>query len=142
MDVGLYIRWARYKISTLNFVDEIEVYLGYLVKLKKELELPNVESMLFFNISCITEQDLQDAKTFILKNRHLKETYCSFLIEQELWINTLRFHFPKKMKTIETVLYERTGVDECVQALDEYKNELYELTIKLVSVLLFRLIPD
>ncbi|EBY7415598.1 NEL-type E3 ubiquitin ligase domain-containing protein, partial [Salmonella enterica subsp. enterica serovar Montevideo] len=54
---------AREKVNTLHFVDEIEVYLGYQNKLKEALELGSVtEAMRFFDVSGITESDLQAAE--------------------------------------------------------------------------------
>lgn len=54
---------ARDKVSTLRFVDEIEVYLGYQNKLKELLGLTTVtKEMRFFGVSHITESDLQVAE--------------------------------------------------------------------------------
>lgn len=54
---------ARDKVSTLRFVDEIEVYLGYQNKLKEQLGLTSVtREMRFFGVSGITESDLQAAE--------------------------------------------------------------------------------
>ncbi|SFN30604.1 E3 ubiquitin-protein ligase SspH2 [Izhakiella capsodis] len=54
---------ARDKVSTLRFVDEIEVYLGFQNKLKESLGLTSVtKEMRFFDVSYITESDLQAAE--------------------------------------------------------------------------------
>ncbi|WP_448868781.1 NEL-type E3 ubiquitin ligase domain-containing protein [Enterobacter ludwigii] len=54
---------ARDKVKTLRFIDEIEVYLGYQNKLKEPLELTSVTAeMRFFDVSSITESDLQAAE--------------------------------------------------------------------------------
>ncbi|HHZ8503216.1 TPA: NEL-type E3 ubiquitin ligase domain-containing protein [Morganella morganii] len=54
---------ARDKVRTLRNVDEIEVYLGYQNKLKEQLELSSVAAkMRFFEVSYITESDLQTAE--------------------------------------------------------------------------------
>ncbi|EMJ9774060.1 E3 ubiquitin--protein ligase [Morganella morganii] len=54
---------ARDKVRTLRNVDEIEVYLGYQNKLKEQLELSSVTAeMRFFEVSYITESDLQAAE--------------------------------------------------------------------------------
>lgn len=53
---------ARDKVSTLRFVDEIEVYLAYQNKLKEPLELSSVTAeMRFFGVSGVTDSDLQAA---------------------------------------------------------------------------------
>lgn len=54
---------ARNKVSTLHFVDEIEVYLGYQNKLKEPLELNSVtKEMRWFGVSHITKSDLEAAE--------------------------------------------------------------------------------
>lgn len=54
---------ARDKVSTLRFVDEIEVYLAYQNKLKGPLELSSVTAeMRFFDVSGVTDSDLQTAE--------------------------------------------------------------------------------
>ncbi|HCR1077198.1 TPA: E3 ubiquitin--protein ligase [Enterobacter cloacae] len=54
---------ARDKVSTLRFVDEIEVYLAYQNKLKEPLELSSVSAeMRFFGVSGVTNDDLQAAE--------------------------------------------------------------------------------
>lgn len=54
---------SRAKVKTLNFVDEIEVYLGYLVHFSKEFNLPvQMETMLYPRCSQITEADVIAAR--------------------------------------------------------------------------------
>lgn len=54
---------ARKKTKTLRVVDEIEVWLGYQNRLKESLGLTSVTAeMHFFNISRISESDLQSAE--------------------------------------------------------------------------------
>ncbi|WP_312891238.1 NEL-type E3 ubiquitin ligase domain-containing protein [Mesorhizobium silamurunense] len=56
-------RIARKKVSTLRFVDEIEVYLAYQVKLRERLEMPLIApDMRFFGVSWVTEDDLTAAE--------------------------------------------------------------------------------
>jgi E3 ubiquitin-protein ligase SspH2 len=53
---------ARIKAASLHFIDEIEVYLAYQVKLRDALELPlDIGEMRFFDVSDVTEEDLADA---------------------------------------------------------------------------------
>ena len=50
---------ARKKVASLRFVDEVEVYLAYQVKLRMYLRLPlEVTDMYFFNESKLTRHDL------------------------------------------------------------------------------------
>ncbi|MGL3104826.1 NEL-type E3 ubiquitin ligase domain-containing protein [Bradyrhizobium sp. BR 1432] len=54
---------AREKVSSLRFVDEIEVYLAYQVKLRERLELRHIApDMRFFGVSWVTEYDLSTAE--------------------------------------------------------------------------------
>jgi Leucine-rich repeat (LRR) protein len=118
--------FARYKVSTLKSVDELEVYLGYIIMLKQDLDIPiNIKNMLYYSCSCITEQDLDDAKKFILKNRYTTETY-KFLSEQEVWVNGLNHNFPEKIKNI---VDKRNLNENYEKAFETYKSELVELTI-------------
>lgn len=54
---------AREKANALNFVDEIEVYLAFQIKLRDTLSLPlDTPDMRFFDVSWVTEADLASAK--------------------------------------------------------------------------------
>jgi Leucine-rich repeat (LRR) protein len=130
--------FARYKMTTLKFVDEIEVYLGYLVKLKTELDIPiNIDSMMYFGISCIDPKDLEIAKSFVMKNRYLESVYCDFLIEQDIWIEILRYWFGEELTNIEKA--RQKHLEDCLTndtaSLGQsiYKQELKLLTIKLIN---------
>ncbi|PPQ13800.1 hypothetical protein CV770_40565 [Bradyrhizobium sp. AC87j1] len=55
---------ARQKVNSLQFVDEIEVYLAYQVKLRDRLDLQLIApDMRFYEISYVTEHDLTAAET-------------------------------------------------------------------------------
>ncbi|UWU68073.1 NEL-type E3 ubiquitin ligase domain-containing protein [Bradyrhizobium sp. NC92] len=57
-------RIARQKVGSLQFVDEIEVYLAYQVKLRERLDLQLIApDMRFFDVSYVTEYDLIAAET-------------------------------------------------------------------------------
>ncbi|WOH80247.1 NEL-type E3 ubiquitin ligase domain-containing protein [Bradyrhizobium sp. BEA-2-5] len=54
---------ARQKVGSLQFVDEIEVYLAYQVKLRERLDLQLIApDMRFFDVSYVTEDDLTAAE--------------------------------------------------------------------------------
>lgn len=54
---------AREKVTTLHFVDEIEVYIGFQTQLRTPLELAcTTKEMRFFGVSGITESDLNVAE--------------------------------------------------------------------------------
>ncbi|MGL3104776.1 NEL-type E3 ubiquitin ligase domain-containing protein [Bradyrhizobium sp. BR 1432] len=55
---------ARERVGSLQFVDEIEVYLAYQVKLRERLDLQLIApDMRFFDVSYVTEHDLTAAQT-------------------------------------------------------------------------------
>ncbi|WFU40168.1 NEL-type E3 ubiquitin ligase domain-containing protein [Bradyrhizobium sp. CB82] len=55
---------ARQKVNSLRFVDEIEVYLAYQVKLRERLELQLIApDMRFFDVAYVTDDDLNAAET-------------------------------------------------------------------------------
>jgi Leucine-rich repeat (LRR) protein len=57
---------AREKTESLRFVDEIEVYLAYQVKLLKILNLPlDTPDMRYFSVSWVTEDDLKNAENSV-----------------------------------------------------------------------------
>ncbi|GLR91150.1 E3 ubiquitin--protein ligase [Bradyrhizobium iriomotense] len=54
---------ARHKVDSLRFVDEIEVYLAYQVKLRGRLDLQLIApDMRFFDVAYVTEHDLTAAE--------------------------------------------------------------------------------
>ena len=58
---------AREKVRSLSFVDEIEVYLAYQVKLRKALQLPiDTPDMRYFRLSEVTRDDLSRAQKRVL----------------------------------------------------------------------------
>ncbi|TWB92986.1 type III secretion system effector E3 ubiquitin ligase (YopM/NopM family) [Bradyrhizobium macuxiense] len=70
--LGVLDRIAREKVDSLRFVDEIEVYLAYQVKLRGRLELQLLApDMRFFAVSYVTEDDLAAAETRV---RHEEAT--------------------------------------------------------------------
>jgi hypothetical protein len=67
---------ARQKVASMKkgCIDEIEVYLAYPTKLKKKLDIPiNISEMLYYDISGVTQQDLDIAEEMVLAARANKE---------------------------------------------------------------------
>lgn len=57
---------ARNKVRSLRFVDEIEVYLAYQVKLREPLQLEHIApDMRFFAVSHVTEHDIAAAEASV-----------------------------------------------------------------------------
>ncbi|HBA9513583.1 TPA: E3 ubiquitin--protein ligase, partial [Escherichia coli] len=103
---------ARNKVNTLHFVDEIEVYLGYQNKLKEALELGSVtEAMRFFDVSCITESDLQDAEVQVktAENSQFRE----WILEWTPLHSVLKRSYPEDWEKL-------------VEKREEYYNDAYQ----------------
>lgn len=130
---------AREKVKTLAGVDEIEVYLAYPIRLKKTLDIPIVQGdMLYFRCSGVTEEDLQEAKNFVLEHRNDKEKCLQFLLSQEKWINALRINHPEEMQQIEAEREELSNQDNLdaegyVRIQEDYNTKLVELSRKVLS---------
>lgn len=76
---------AREKAASLMFVDEVEVYLAYQVKLCVPLRLPLVvDDMAYFKVSGVSENDLLAAEATVkeLENREFKD----FLLAWAPWL--------------------------------------------------------
>ena len=76
---------ARKKAEALKFVDEVEVYLAYQVKLCAPLRLPLVvDEMAYFKVSGVNDNDLLAAEATIkeLENREFKD----FLLAWTPWL--------------------------------------------------------
>jgi hypothetical protein len=84
---------AREKVKTLRFVDEIEVYLAYPVKLKERLRLQiDVEDMLYFGCSGVTEHDLENAARGIEGVLQETDAVANILVQRQDWIEALETH--------------------------------------------------
>ncbi|MCH9625234.1 MAG: E3 ubiquitin-protein ligase ipaH9.8 [Chlamydiales bacterium] len=96
---------ARNKIPALRFFDEVEVYLGYIVKLKDRLNLSiAVEDMLYFHCSSLSEEDLSIAENIVREKLESDEKY-EYLIKNDKWIKALREQFPNEMEQIDEARY-------------------------------------
>ena len=120
--MGLLEEIARKKVETISFVDEIEIFLAYPVKLKNQLELPiDIEDMLYYHVSEVTEKDLQMAGEIVLKRRNNKEELYKFLVSQEKWREALKLNFSQKYFSLEKARNTGMQSDE-VDYTDLEKN--------------------
>jgi len=126
---------ARAKVKTLRFVDEIEVYLGYPVKLRERLSLQiDVEDMLYFRCSGITEGDLNNAAIFIEDQLSTPDAIANILIQREDWIQALHEKEPIRMAAfqrekesrLESIKDDTVTSYEKIQ--DQYTQSILELT--------------
>ena len=111
---------ATDKIKTLGAVDEVEVHLGFLCRLKEDLKLPiNLENMLYFDISYIKEEDLENAKTKVEEKLKLEKAIPDFLVKNPTWHNTLIALKAEEMKEIENEAERAYEVDPGMSADSE-----------------------
>ncbi|MGL5626229.1 MAG: NEL-type E3 ubiquitin ligase domain-containing protein [Candidatus Rhabdochlamydia sp.] len=126
---------ARNKIPTLPFFDEIEVYLGYPIKLKEALNLPiDVQEMLYFRCSALKDKDLEEAKAFVLSKQTDQEACFEFLIGHDKWKEALKYNYPIEFKTIEENRATALEDNEDYMAIEkQFNQELIELTKKALA---------
>ena len=114
-------------MATSQNVDEIEVYLGYLIKTKKALEIPiNLNEMVFPDLANISSDDVAVAVERVQKVRNDSQTCHQFLIQQPIWIDILTNKFKD---AVETITNTRNENDDYVEALNTYTKSMVELSI-------------
>lgn len=129
---------ARQKISSMRFVDEIEVYLGYPIKLREELNLPlEVNEMLYFRFSSLTPEDLEIAKSTVLTTLNNEEEHLNFLISQPKWIDTLKVNYKEQYRAIEKKRTRASEVTNCnwIEINSVYEQEAKNLTKQVLHLL-------
>lgn len=79
------------KVASLAACDPIEVHLGYITHLKEAFRLPIfLEGMHFFQLSAITQNDLERAKTRIEAALQRDPIGMPFLLEDSRWQASLK----------------------------------------------------
>ncbi|WP_148203563.1 NEL-type E3 ubiquitin ligase domain-containing protein [Sodalis glossinidius] len=102
---------AREKTNSLNFVDEIEVYLAYQIKLRAALSLPlDTVDMRFFNVSWVTEEDLANAKERVERTEK-KEFFYYLSTEWQPWQAVLKRIAPTDYHQQHAKLQEAMNAD-------------------------------
>lgn len=130
---------AREKASTLRFLDEIEVYLGFQTQLKIPLELTNItKEMRFFGISGITESDLNAAELRVKtgENQQFPEWLALWSpwqklvqrTEPTLWDQA----YDKKMDIYESEYQNRINTELSANGLIDDVDAERELGIKIM----------
>ncbi|MBH5372761.1 NEL-type E3 ubiquitin ligase domain-containing protein [Bradyrhizobium glycinis] len=99
-------RIAREKVRSLSFVDEVEVYLAYQVKLRDALELqPVAPKMRFERFSYVTEADIALAETSVREQE--AAGFADFLATRwEPWQAVLKRFAPEDHAAMKTRLAE------------------------------------
>ncbi len=102
---------AREKTESLKFVDEIEVYLAYQVKLRESLSLPlETPDMRYFDVSYVTEQDLTQAQDRV--NTAERQGFTHYLASDwQPWQSVLQRLNPEGHARAQDDLIEAMGED-------------------------------
>ncbi len=133
--MGLLADIARAKVSTLSFVDEIEVYLGYPLKLKEALDLPiDVRNMLYFLCSALTDTDLRNAERIVKEGLDNSDTCHEFLIGHETWLKCLERNFTRDFNALkgarDAASDAAVGEADYEKIKKDYEKGLIDLTKK------------
>jgi hypothetical protein len=116
---------SREKVKSLKFVDEIEVYLAFPVMLREQFEIPiDVQSMLYFSCSAVTEEDLNNAADFIKSHIENREATARFLISQDKWTEALQKVYPYQINDLQ-----KSRGDGSEDTLEAYNAGLVKLTM-------------
>jgi Leucine-rich repeat (LRR) protein len=127
------------RINALNKVDEIEVYLGYPIKLKEKLNLPiGIQEMLYFTNSDLTSKDLEEAEIHVKNQLNDQEVYFGFLISKDRWKEALKLKYSIEY---EAILDSREKASEKAESVEDYsiieqafRQALIELTRKALDL--------
>lgn len=129
---------ARQKVqSMLSEVDELEVYLGYPIALKQELNLPiSQETMLYFRCSLLTREDLAIANDFVMSHLNDHDACLTFLIRHDTWKRALVGYNQGAMDTIERKklrdLENAESPEESLSIENEYIQALKALSAQAI----------
>ncbi len=107
---------AREKTASLNYVDEIEVYLAYQVKLRESLTLPlETPDMRYFRVSYVTQADLEQAQERVLASE--SQHFADYLAtDWRPWQSVIQRLAPEHHAQAQDELIEAMG-DEFTQRL-------------------------
>ncbi|MBM3207666.1 MAG: hypothetical protein FJZ57_03560 [Chlamydiae bacterium] len=128
---------AREKVQTLRFVDEIEVFLAYPVKLKNKLDIQiDVSEMLYFRCSGVTIEDLDAAESSIKEMISGNDSIPNILVQRKDWMDALTLNFPDEMSAIleeRDIESEKPGDIDYVRILQTYTQKTVDLTKRAIS---------
>ncbi|PCI93581.1 hypothetical protein COB11_05085 [Candidatus Aerophobetes bacterium] len=111
---------ARNIITTLPFVDPLEVYLGLPMKLKDEYDLPiNTSNMLYYDCSALKDSHLTQTRDIVDEALKDENKVLKFLIEQPKWLESLEKLFSKEIEAIkETKSTSLNNISDDLSAAD------------------------
>lgn len=125
---------ARQKVQSMpGEVDELEVYLGYPIALKRELNLPiSQETMLYFRCSLLTSEDLATATDFVMSHLNDRDACITFLAKHDTWKRALSNYNQEAFDAIEGKkrrdLENAELPEESINIENEYIQALKALT--------------
>jgi hypothetical protein len=104
---------ARMKVKLQALVDEVEVQLAYAVKLRQALGLTSVvPGMLFFNVSGVTQADV-DSALHTVQTRQRTEFPMFLALDYAPWQTWLRRHEPDRYDAVQASLHEE--MEHCLE---------------------------
>lgn len=113
-------------------VDQIEVYLGYPIQLKAELDIPiDVEFMRFYTCSDLTEGDIEAAKEFANSSLLQSEAKYEQLVSDSTWKDALSNKYPEKYALIQDryeQAYDCVSLGEDSKVIEVYQEGLIALS--------------
>jgi len=107
-------------------VDEIEVYLGFQVKLKDALNLPiDLHNMNYFACSTITQNDLDQAETTVKEALKNAQDVTDYLISDKTWTDRLKKEFRVELEEILQSVFDDLEKlsEQTTLTSDQFKKE-------------------
>lgn len=119
-------------------VDELEVYLGYPIALKRELNLPiSQETMLYFRCSLLTTEDLATARDFVMSHLNDRDACLTFLAKHDTWKRALASYNQGAFDAIERKKRQdqenAESPEESIHIENEYIQALKALSAQWVT---------
>jgi Leucine-rich repeat (LRR) protein len=122
----------RFRKAVRKKIDPVEIYLGFPIKLKTKLGLPlDVDTMLYFRCSDITQNDLDQTENYITEQLNNEESYFNFLVDNTTWQEVLRRRFSTQMKSLKTEMTHARDFDKGARS---FREGLWKLTILLLQI--------
>lgn len=119
------------KNEQIERIDEVEIRLGYLLRLKEKLNLSiEVPGMLYYICSSLTEEDIQEAETVMLEKFADQDAFIELLLKKDLWKQVLEYKCARQMNLLKEA-YEASDSEEAhIHYLDSLKKLTKELLEK------------
>ncbi len=111
--------------------DEIEVYLGFKIKLKDKLDLPTLESMDFFTCSDITDKDLQMAEDLVRDAWNNLEMLTSYFLLQRTWTDKLKADYKTELNEQVKQVYDK--LEKLTEKADQLTTDEYMKEMELLQ---------